>query len=63
MPRPGQAHARRRLQASRDDSSGEDEPGDGSGTYKGSQVLPVAQIAEDFDGEILDGATFLAVAK
>lgn len=32
-------------------------------TVKGTQILPVAELAPDFDGEPEDGATFLALAK
>lgn len=28
-----------------------------------NRVLPVAELPDDFDGEVLDGATFLALSK
>ncbi|ORX36393.1 glycoside hydrolase superfamily [Kockovaella imperatae] len=75
MARPGQNAARKRRAAQAVDSSfesdaagsgSEDEDGGGGHgiePYKGSQVLPVAMIDEDWDGEILDGATYLGVAS
>jgi hypothetical protein len=42
-------------------------PQDGEGSTKKkvpfNRVLPVAELPEDFDGEVLDGATFLALSK
>lgn len=32
-------------------------------TVRTSQVLPIADLPQDFDGEVDDGATFLALAK
>ena len=39
---------------------GENEGGEG---YPKLQVLPVAELPEGFDGQVQDGATYLALAK
>ena len=68
MARPGQTASRKRRVVRADDSSyaGDSDDGGGGGgdgSYKGSQVLPVAELSDDWDGEILDGATYLGVAR
>lgn len=70
MPRPGQQAYRAKRKLANDATASpspsnhngdDDEEGGGSGPF--GQALPVADLPDDFDGEVLDGATYLAVAK
>ena len=73
MPRPGQAAQRRRNELAQDNSDSDeyymdDNPADGhpggiAPLKRTRQVLPVAQLDEGWEGEVEDGATFLALAK
>ena len=44
------------------DSAGQDDASKGKRKGGGYQVLPVAEIDEDWEGEPMDGATYLALA-
>lgn len=59
MARP-QPHGYRRKRY-REGSDGEEEIEEGQG-YPKAQALPIADLPDDFDGVIEDGATYLAVA-
>lgn len=63
MPRPGQAAARRQRKESVASGQANGHSDDHSATAPegGAQVLPVAQLPDDFEGEPLDGATYLAL--
>ncbi len=59
MARPLQhVYRRRQLHGGED----EEEVEDGQG-YRKAQALPIADLPENFDGEVEDGATYLALAK
>ncbi|KAL1410191.1 hypothetical protein Q8F55_004196 [Vanrija albida] len=69
MPRPGQQAYRAKRKFANDaagspssshNNAEEDEEG-GGGAF--GQALPIADLPDDFDGEVLDGATYLAVAN
>ena len=46
-----------------DEGEDEDSADDLETKVKGNQILPIAELPPDFDGEAEDGATFLALAK
>ena len=71
MARPGQQGYRKRkaLEAEEEDSDSyyvdeaEGHSGGIAPRVKGLEVLPVAELEDDFDGEAENGAMYLALAK